>query len=255
MSLSPDTFELLIWGWIALALVMAPVQLALTPPFGRHARARWGPVMDNRTGWIVMELISPIALLWPFAVHGPPNSVPVAILVTLWIAHYLNRSVIYPMTTRTAGKTIPVVIVLTAIAFNGVNGLTNGTYLAHGWSDYDLTWLHDPRFVLGVLVFLTGAAINIRADRTLVGLRQRVGPQSYSIPRGGMFNRVSCPNHLGEIIEWAGFALACWNLPALAFAIWTVANLGPRAIAHHRWYKATFPDYPDDRKALIPYVL
>jgi 3-oxo-5-alpha-steroid 4-dehydrogenase 1 len=255
MAFSQGTFESLIWGWIALALITVPVQLVLTPAYGRHARARWGPVMDNRAGWIVMELVSPIALLWPFAFLGPPESVPAAILVSLWVAHYFNRSVIYPLTTRTSGKTIPVVIVLASIAFNAVNGWTNGLYLDQGWAEYSPSWLHDPRFVLGLLVFLTGAAINIRADRTLVGLRQKGGPQRYSIPRGGLFDRISCPNHLGEIIEWAGFALACWNLPALAFAVWTAANLGPRAIAHHRWYKATFPDYPADRKALIPYLL
>ena len=33
---------------------------------------------------------------------------------------------VYPLTTRTAGKTIPVVIVLIAIFFNTVNGWTNG---------------------------------------------------------------------------------------------------------------------------------
>lgn len=35
----------------------------------------------------------------------------------------------------------------------------------------------------------------------------------------------------GEIIEWTGFAIACWSLPAAAFAIMTFCNLGPRA--HH----------------------
>lgn len=255
MTLTQETFDLLLWSWIGLALLMAPVQLILTPPYGRHTHARWGPVMDNRAGWVVMELVSPLALLWPFFAYGMPSNAVVAILVALWVAHYINRTFIYPLTTRSAGKTIPVVIVLMSIAFNAVNGWTNGIYLARGWANYDLSWLHDPRFVLGVLLFLTGATINIRADRTLVGLREQGGPHTYSIPRGGLFNRVSCPNHLGEIIEWTGFALACWNLPALAFAIWTMANLVPRAIAHHRWYKATFPGYPKDRKALIPYLL
>lgn len=35
---------------------------------------------------------------------------------------------------------------------------------------------------------------------------------------------------VGEIIEWIGFAVACWSLPAAAFAIYTIANLAPRAI-------------------------
>jgi len=43
-----------------------------------------------------------------------------------------------------------------------------------------------------------------------------------------------------------------WSLPALSFAIWTAANLGPRARTHHRWYQQTFADYPPERRALIP---
>ena len=70
-----------------------------------------------------------------------------------------------------------------------------------------------------------------------------------------MFRYVSCPNHFGEIVEWAGFAVMCWNLPALSFAVWTAGNLIPRALSHHRWYRERFPDYPPERKAVIPFVL
>jgi protein-S-isoprenylcysteine O-methyltransferase Ste14 len=65
---------------------------------------------------------------------------------------------------------------------------------------------------------------------------------------------VSSPNYLGEITIWLGWALATWSLPGLAFAFWTVANLLPRARANHTWYRQTFPDYPAERKALIPKV-
>ena len=51
---------------------------------------------------------------------------------------------------------------------------------------------------------------------------------------GGMFEYVSCANYLGEIAEWSGFAVACWSLPASAFAFLTTCNLVPRALSHHR---------------------
>ena len=63
---------------------------------------------------------------------------------------------------------------------------------------------------------------------------------------------MSCPNYLGEILEWVGWAVATWSLPGLAFAVWVIANLVPRARSHHRWYRERFPDYPDGRKALVP---
>ena len=74
----------------------------------------------------------------------------------------------------------------------------------------------------------------------------------YSIPRGGAFEAVSGANYFGEIVEWAGFAVAAWSLPAAAFAFFTFCNLAPRAREHHRWYKAKFEDYPAHRRAVLP---
>jgi protein-S-isoprenylcysteine O-methyltransferase Ste14 len=65
---------------------------------------------------------------------------------------------------------------------------------------------------------------------------------------------VTCPNYLGEILEWLGFALATWSLAGLAFALYTAANLAPRAFANHRWCREQFPDYPKNRKALFPFL-
>lgn len=31
--------------------------------------------------------------------------------------------------------------------------------------------------------------------------------------------------------------------------------LGPRAMAHHRYYKDKFEDYPSTRRAVIPFIL
>jgi 3-oxo-5-alpha-steroid 4-dehydrogenase 1 len=81
------------------------------------------------------------------------------------------------------------------------------------------------------------------------------GERGYKIPKGGLYEWVSCPNYLGEMIEWTGWALATWSVAGLAFAVYTIANLAPRAVAHHRWYRMQFPEYPPGRKAIIPFVL
>ena len=49
--------------------------------------------------------------------------------------------------------------------------------------------------------------------------------------------------------------LATWSVAGLAFALYTAANLAPRAVANHAWYRERFPDYPARRRALVPYVL
>lgn len=95
--------------------------------------------------------------------------------------------------------------------------------------------------------------INIQSDTILLNLR-KPGETEYKIPYGGMYKFVSCPNYMSEMLEWIGFATATWTLAGLTFALWTVANLLPRAIANHKWYKKQFKDYPK-RKAVIPFIL
>lgn len=252
--MSQNFFDALVWVWIALAIVVVPPQLAITAPYGRHRSAKWGPGIDNRLGWIIMEGASPVAFAWTLFANGGPTSAAVWLLAVLWIGHYFNRAVIYPLRTRTRGKFIPAAIVLAGVGFNGFNGWINAYVLTAPWTGYPESWFADPRFLIGLIVFAAGAAINVRSDNALIALRKR-SAADYSVPQGGMFRFVSCPNHFGEIVEWTGFALMAWNLPALSFAIWTAANLGPRALSHHRWYRERFPGYPRERRALVPFVL
>ena len=57
------------------------------------------------------------------------------------------------------------------------------------------------------------------------------------------------------MLEWIGWAIATWSLAGAAFAVFTVANLLPRALANHRWYRQQFADYPVSRRAVFPYWL
>ena len=78
--------------------------------------------------------------------------------------------------------------------------------------------------------------------------------KEYAIPTGGLFEYVSCANYGAEIIEWVGFAIACWSLPAAAFAFYTFSNIGPRGHHHHLWYLSKFDNYPKHRRAVIPFI-
>ncbi len=240
--------------WTLLALAIVPTQLQMAAPYGRHAHTKWGPSIPNQLGWFLMELVSLVVFAGLFL--GGPNvkTAPMWVFFALWTAHYINRSLIFPWRTHTRGKSMPVAIAGSAAAFNVVNAGLNGLYLGWIGAVYPERWLTDPRFIVGLVAFAAGAAINLWSDNKLIALRSG-GKTGYSIPRGGLFEFVSCPNHLGEIIQWAGFALMCWNLPALSFAVWTAANLIPRTLSHHAWYRRTFPDYPAARRAVIPALL
>ena len=76
----------------------------------------------------------------------------------------------------------------------------------------------------------------------------------YRIPRGGLFAYVSCANYFGELVQWGGWALATWSYAALLWWLFALSTFIPRARATHAWYHERFPEYPSERKALIPFV-
>ncbi len=225
----------------------------VTAPYGRHLRAGWGPTVPARLGWIVME--SPAVLLF-IAVYSVGDhaltTVPL-ILLGLWQFHYVYRTFIYPFRLRSGSHRMPVSIVGMAVVFNCINATINARWISH-FGDYPDAWLASTAFIAGAVIFFIGWAINQHSDLVLYRLRGR-GETGYKIPRGGLYRWVSCPNYLGEMLEWVGWAIAAWSLAGLAFAVFTIANLLPRAIANHRWYRDEFADYPPARRAVIPFLL
>lgn len=253
MEITPENIDLLSLLWIGVALLLVPIQWKVTAPYGRHYRPGWGPELPYRWAWVAMEAVSPLTFAH-FFWHGTAEKNTVHwLLFGLWIAHYTNRSIIYPFRARMEGKRIPASIALAAVFFNLVNGFLNGYWLGN-FATFPPAYELSFPFLMGLTLFFFGAAINLHADNRLIALRKNTNT-GYAIPHGGLFEWVSCPNHLGEILEWCGYALMAWNLPALSFAVWTAANLIPRARSHHQWYLSHFPDYPKERKAVIPGIL
>ena len=240
------SFVVAVGAFVALFFVSAP--------YGRHARRGWGPPLPNWLGWLLMEAASPIGMLILFFIGDAPKTAATIVFLLMWEAHYIHRSFIYPFMLRDGRKKMPLAIPLMAAGFNLGNAYINGRYLFHFAEDrYSVDWLLDPRFIIGTILFVVGYVINRWADDVLRNLRQP-GETGYKIPYGGLYRYISCPNYFGEILEWFGWAIATWSLPGLAFAVWTFANLAPRAQANHKWYYDEFSEYPQERRALIPGV-
>ena len=247
-----------LFGWLVAAVFIAAVfsflaLLVVTAPYGRHVRPGWGPTVSNRFGWVLMESPAVVVFAAVYAL-GDLRAEPVPlVLLGTWMLHYVRRAFIYPFRLRSADRRMPLSVAGLGFAFNVLNAYLNARWISHlgpyAGGGGGGVWLW-----VGTAVFVGGWLLNGSSDRRLIRLR-RPGDAAYRVPRGGGFRFVTCPNYLGEIIEWAGWALASRSPAALAFAVFTVANLAPRALAHHRWYRAEFPDYPSERKALIPFLL
>lgn len=246
-------FNTINYLWIGVAIItfLALVIFKVKAPYGRHSSESWGPMISNKWGWFFMEL--PALVLMPliaFIGNSEKNELSY-LIIGLWVLHYANRTLIFPFKLKTKNKKMPLLIVGSAVLFNGVNGVLNGYFI--GYMNPELFELTSPHVIIGAVVFFAGMGINRGSDRKLISLREK--QQGYQIPRGGLFEFISCPNHFGEIVEWCGFAILAWNLPAITFAVWTFCNLSPRSLNHHEWYQEKFENYPKKRKAVLPYLL
>lgn len=234
--------------WIIIALIIFPINLIYKAPYGKHSTKKWGKTIDNKTGWILMEF--PALITCPLIYYIVVEEISLSIgFIFIWITHYFNRTIIYPLKIKTKGKKIPIAIVASAFFFNVINGILNGYFIA----TIPFESISFICILIGFIIFIIGLYINISSDNTLIKLR--TNQKGYVIPKGGLFNYVSCPNFFGEIIEWLGFAIMTLNLGSISFLIWTICNLIPRSKAHHKWYKENFEKYPSKRKAVIPYLL
>lgn len=253
-----DLYRLIFWGFTASAALAFVVLQFLSAPYGRHLREGWGPRINATLGWVAMEAPSPLTFLVCWLVAEPARRFSAAGLafLALWQAHYLYRSFVYPFRRRGGKQEMPLSIVLMSVVFNLANGYLNARWIYTLGPERSAAWVADPRFLGGAALFALGYAINHRSDRVLFDLRRPgvSGGGGYAIPYGGLFRYVSCPNYFGEIVEWMGWALCTFSPAGLAFALASAANLVPRARAHHRWYRETFADYPQERKAIVPFI-
>ena len=239
--------------WILLGAITFIYLFFVSAPYGRHIRKGWGRNISARAGWVVME--SPcvlIMLIYAFIVKDDLDSLHI-IFLSLWLLHYVHRSFIYPFVIDMTNPKMPISIAVSAFFFNIVN-VNLQAFGIYYLTDYSQDWMYSYIFFFGLFIFLIGMYINIKSDYLIVALRRDKGP-GYHLPSKFMHKYISSPNYFGEIIEWLGWAILTWSISGAVFALWTIANLFPRALAHHKWYKEKFDDYPSNRKAIIPGII
>lgn len=222
-------------------------------PYGRHVFPGQTSMMAARPAWLLFECPQWWAFALTFWLTAQSPSMTAVVLFALWQSHYVYRAILYPLRRNDQGKQFPLSGVIFGIIFNALNGFANGYAVVHAPHLATHAWFSDPRFIGGLLLAVSGWLINFHADSTLIKLRSD-GSTGYKIPYGGFFRWVSGANYFGEILLWTGWAILSWTAAGALFALFTLANLGPRAISHHQWYLEKFPDYPKDRKALVPGV-
>ena len=189
--LQPDNFNSLLAVMVAIAVVVYVALHFIDAGYGIMYTKRWGPSVDNRVGWVLME--SPVfiamCLLWWFSARRT-DTVPL-IFFAVFQLHYFQRSFIFPLLIKGKSR-MPFAIILSGITFNVLNALMQGGWIFYVAPDgmYGPEWLYTPQFIAGLAIFAAGFAINLNSDNIIRNLRMP-GDTRHSIPRVAMFRYVS----------------------------------------------------------------
>lgn len=255
-KMSEHSFNLYLIVMSAIAVVVFVSLYFVDAGYGKFYNKKWGPAVNNKLGWVLME--SPVfvamLLLWLFS-DRRGDLVRIAFLF-LFELHYIQRSFVFPFRMR-GNSVMPLSIVVMGVVFNVLNALMQGGWIFYISPDgyYGRDWLTDPRFIAGFLVFIIGMYINIQSDDIIRNLRKD-GDTRHYLPKQGMFRYVTSANYFGEFVEWVGFAILTWSWAGAVFALWTFANLGPRADHIYKMYQSEFGKALDTKKVkrIIPFI-
>lgn len=254
--ITAHTFNVFLLIMTALAVVVFIALFFIDAGYGKFYQPKWGPSLDNHWGWFLMEVPVFVAMLvlWWFSDRRTDGVRMIFLL--LFEIHYFHRSFIFPRQLRGHSR-MPLAIVLMGALFNTLNALMQGGWIFYispaGF--YPKDWLLSLPFLAGTLLFFAGMYINIQSDSIIRNLR-KPGDTAHYLPKGGMFRYVTSANYFGEFMEWVGFAILTWSWAGAVFALWTFANLAPRAARIYDLYSQEFPDELDTHKVkrMLPFI-
>lgn len=253
---SVETFNVFLAVMAITAVVVFIALHFVEAGYGMMYNRRWGPAIDNRVGWVLMEAPVFIVMIVLWSMSPRQWDIAPLVMFLLFQTHYFQRSFIFPLLIKGKSK-MPLSIILMGVIFNVLNAMMQGGWIFYvsDSNRYGVEWLWSWQFIVGIVVFAAGMAININSDYIIRHLR-RPGDTRHYIPRGGMFKYVSSANYFGEWLEWTGFAILTWSWAGAVFSLWTFANLAPRAgKIHARYLKEFGTEFAQLKlKKIIPFI-
>ena len=219
------------------------------PQAPKAAPGSLGPRLHNTLSYSVAALV-----LLGLAPYDKPSA---WLAVFLWVAHFARRALESLWVHRYSGRPVaPADYIVEYAYYWGF-----ATWIAFGMRSPSWQTPSDVSLVIGVALFTLAECGNAWAHWKLRALRLTTGASERRIPRGGLFERVSCPHYFFEILSWVGFAVFTRVHGAYAFLAVGAVILSSYAFSRHKNYIKEFDGlegreaYPRSRKALVPFLL
>lgn len=215
-----------------------------------------GPQIAWKTVFLV-EYAGPL-LIYLFFYARPPFIYPASdaphtwvqnLALLCWAGHYLKRELETIFVHRFSHGTMPIMNIFKNSGYYWGFGALCGYFVNHPYFTNP-----EPTQVYTALAFFVLFELgNLISHIQLRNLRPE-GTTVRRIPRGFLFELVSCPNYTCEILAWVCFSLMTQSVAAFLFTLVGGGQMLVWAQQKHRRYKKEFPGYPKNRRILFPFL-
>ncbi|XP_069131017.1 polyprenal reductase-like [Argopecten irradians] len=119
-----------------------------------------------------------------------------------------------------------------------------------------LSWMQWYALALFVYASYKQYSVNKKMAKLRQDKNGNVVDRKHHIPHGDLFEYVSCPHFLMEIIIYFAISTVVGWEHEVCLYLWVfvLTNQLIEGYLVHRWYNETFTRYPPERKAVIPYI-
>ncbi|PWN96871.1 hypothetical protein FA09DRAFT_320397 [Tilletiopsis washingtonensis] len=178
--------------------------------------------------------------------------------LALVVLHYLKREVETVFVHRFSNGTMPLFNIfknsthywiLSGVLLSGAINIPSLSASALKGTVQD-----SDAFLIGcTAVWALAEAGNAWAHIKLRNLRPP-GTRERNIPRGGLFDFVSCANYFYEFLAWTAYTALTLSPASALFAAVSTGQMAIWALGKHKKYRKEFKDYPRGRKAMFPFI-
>lgn len=196
----------------------------------------------------------------PWIFYGASQNLPMHttahIAAACYITHYAKRILETIFVHRFSHATMPIFNLFKNCSYYWLFT----AYVAYHVNHPLFTSPIQSTVYMGLIGFILSELGNLSIHLALRDLRppgtkKRCIPMPTGNPFTALFNFVSCPNYTYEFGAWLSFTFMTHCLPAGLFAFAGFYQMAVWALGKHRNYKKEFPNYPKNRKAILPFVL
>eukprot|EP01041_Mallomonas_annulata_P007384 gene7384-15077_t len=219
-----------------------------------------GPQIGYRTVFLI-EYAGPILFvllyaLRPSIIYGTEaSSIPynwVAVLgIICWTIHFLKREIETIFVHRFSRPTMPLSNLFKNSMYYWSFGAVIGYPLCHpGYKAPE-----DTQVYVGLAIFAFSELGNLICHLMLRNLRAKEGSLQRPIPKGFLFDYVSCPNYTFEVLSWVGYSIMSQIPFSYLFTLIGFMQMADWALKKHKGYLKSHDEYKGlRRKAIIPFI-